>query len=117
VEPTLADVLAGAIKTETGCPLFAGSISSGYGLIRRMSGGKTTRWLAHRVAYQHGVGEIPAGHEIHHRCQNRRCVNPAHLEAVTRRTHLGKGGRHVLAHGPDGRFISLEHGGYWGCLH
>lgn len=39
--------------------------------------------LAHRIAYRHLVGEIPAGLELDHTCRNKRCVNPSHLEPVT----------------------------------
>lgn len=37
----------------------------------------------HRFAYQWFVGAIPADHQIDHLCRVHRCVNPAHLEAVT----------------------------------
>lgn len=39
--------------------------------------------LAHRFSYEKYVGPVPDGLEIDHVCQNKLCVNPEHLEAVT----------------------------------
>lgn len=46
--------------------------------------------LAHRFAYEIFIGRIPEGKEINHTCFTRACVNPHHLEIVTRRENVIK---------------------------
>jgi hypothetical protein len=46
---------------------------------------------AHRVAFEATIGPIPDGLTIDHLCRNRRCVNPAHLEPVTRGENVRRG--------------------------
>jgi hypothetical protein len=43
---------------------------------------------AHRVMWRLERGEIPEGLDLDHLCRNRLCVNPAHLEPVTRSENL-----------------------------
>lgn len=48
-----------------------------------MEGNKKIRG-AYRYAYELLVGPIPPGHDVDHLCYVRACVNPTHLEPVTR---------------------------------
>lgn len=58
--------------------------SDGYGVIS--VGNHRTR-LAHCVYYEIYVGLVPEGKELHHRCEQPSCVNPDHLEPLTRAEH------------------------------
>ena len=39
--------------------------------------------LAHRISYEHWVGLLKPGFIIDHKCNNKGCVNPEHLEQIS----------------------------------
>ncbi len=46
---------------------------------------------AHRFSYELFVNAIPIGLTIDHLCRNRACINPKHLEVVTRKENTLRG--------------------------
>lgn len=68
----------------------AGINSAGYGTIgrgRRADG----RVYAHVWAWVDANGPVPQGLELDHLCRVTHCVNPAHLEPVTRAENIRRG--------------------------
>lgn len=94
------------LKTES-CWLWQGACTrGGYGEL--MIDGKM--WYAHRLSHELFKGPIPPGLDIDHLCRVRNCVNPDHLEAVTRKVNANRGlcGIHNLrkTHCPRGHLLA-----------
>jgi HNH endonuclease len=74
------------VVTKTGCWEWKGARQQdGYGVFEQVP--------AHRWSYITFRGAIPAGLQIHHRCENPSCVNPMHLEVCTARENTLKSRR------------------------
>lgn len=85
---SLPERMTAKIKVVDGCWEWQGYVTrDGYGCV--IYEGRITR--AHRAIYMLTMGAIPDGLLIDHLCRNRRCVNPAHLEAVTKRENTLRG--------------------------
>lgn len=66
-------------RLPSGCiEWLAYRMPNGYGTIRE-AGKNSRHLLAHRAAWQLAKGEIPAGMNVLHRCDNPSCVNVDHL--------------------------------------
>jgi len=92
----------------SGCWLWTGAhTSTGYGQVR--VGGRRGRCLlAHRHLYETLIAAIPAGLELDHRCSQRCCVNPAHIEAVTHLENIRRSSNARKTHCPSGHEFTAE---------
>lgn len=62
---------------ETPCLIWwGGKTTDGYG--ETFVDGRVV--YAHRIAFELHIGPIPPGHDIHHRCEQRACIEPTHLQ-------------------------------------
>lgn len=76
------------VDKQSGCwEWTASKVKGGYGqfYIGPEQKDKTT---AHRASYLLFKGEIPEGHDVDHICNNPGCVNPDHLQTLTRQENL-----------------------------
>ena len=88
-KPPTERVMAKIHITDDGCWEFVGARTpAGYGKVK-VDGKLVT---THRLMLAHHLGEpIPDGVEIDHRCRNKPCCNPAHLELVTHQENCRRG--------------------------
>lgn len=83
---------------------------AGYGRIYGTKDGHVVTTGAHRFVYRQVKGEIPEGLDLDHLCRNPACVNPEHLEPVTRKVNLNRGehGNGKKTHCPKGHEYTPE---------
>src|SRR3990167_4799453 len=74
----------------SGCWIWMGALSkNGYGNVHV----RPKNITAHRYVYTQVRGAIPSNLDLDHLCRVRCCVNPDHLQPVTRAVNLGRGSR------------------------
>jgi hypothetical protein len=90
---TRARVINGIDFTaEGGCWNWTGAINDdGYSMLKVTESGVSRLVYVHRLALHLAGRPVPEGLTVDHRCRNRRCVNPLHLDQVTLRENLLRG--------------------------
>ncbi|MHA6764687.1 HNH endonuclease signature motif containing protein [Streptacidiphilus sp. PAMC 29251] len=71
------------------CWLWTAAVNpgTGYGQFSLRHG---VQVQAHRHSFELAFGPVPEAHDVHHACHVRRCVNPTHLQALTRSQNLAE---------------------------
>lgn len=81
--------------------------------------GKNRTRLAHNVVFEVSTGTTLDGtKDVHHSCKVRRCINPKHLEALTRQehaaVHAGSFCKYGHARTPENTYFTKE--GWRQCI-
>jgi hypothetical protein len=76
-----------------GCWNWTGALNRGYGSFDRKG--------SHRFIYDFVFGAIPESYDVHHKCFNKKCCNPYHLQACTRRENIRETSK-LKTHCPKG---------------
>jgi len=82
----LRDRIMARVETDGDCWIWTGALVRGYGVINVS---KKTRYV-HRLLFELDRGPIGDGLDLDHLCRIPRCVNPAHLEPVSRSVNVAR---------------------------
>lgn len=86
------------VHQENGCIIQTSHALNRDGYFRKQVwvDGKLKLMMYHRHIWEIKNGQIPEGYEVDHKCKNRACFNPDHLQLLSRTQHRTKDniGRH-----------------------
>lgn len=84
------------IDVENGCHNWIGLTNgSGYGRVHTTMYKRPGMKPAHRVSFHLANPQVDIRNlVVHHKCYNKACVNPEHLEAITHSANIQDGHRH-----------------------
>lgn len=86
---TAAYLMARCEVNDDDCWIWQGAKdSTGYGYVGRNQTGSRS---VHRVMYIIKYGMVPKELDLDHKCRSKHCINPDHLEPVTRSENLRRG--------------------------
>jgi hypothetical protein len=92
------------VNDPKGCWIWTGSILKGYGRWSPKFNGISLYFRPHRLVYELWYGSIPDNFEVHHKCENKACCNPSHLEAM-------ETGKHTTLHHKGREYIKRPYCG------
>lgn len=94
VTPPIERLMRWVVLDGTCWRVTRGIRKDGYCQIQ-LTGKRAPKVLGHRLSYEHFVGPVPGGLELDHvwarGCRFRSCINPGHLEPVTRPENIRRG--------------------------
>lgn len=107
--PRKVQLVVEKIDVTEECWLWTASTKqNGYGQFNQ---GKKN-WNAHRLVYLLSGRTIPDGYELDHLCRVRNCVNPDHLDPVTRKVNVRRQFDEIT-HCPSGHGYTVENTYLW----
>ena len=98
------------VTTESGCIVPTSHRLNTDGYFRKRTDGKLEMY--HRTVWKSVYGEIPDGYEVDHKCRNRACCNPEHLQLLEGTAHTIKTNKERYADRKESaKSYWIEHGG------